>query len=135
MTIILQHPVILFDGECNLCNRAVDFIMRHDKRAVFKFASLQSGIGKRLIEDCPDISPAGDTVVLVVNGKCWERSDAAIKIAAALPAPYSWLTLFRLIPKFFRDGVYNLVARNRLRWFGKRDSCRLPTATEQQRFL
>ena len=125
------HPVILFDGECNFCNGAVQFIIRRDPQGVFKFASLQSEAGRALL-------PAGfdaDSIVVVEGGKVLVYSDAALRVAAGLSWPWSMGRFGRVIPRGVRDGLYRWFARNRYRWFGKSAACMVPTAEVRARFL
>ena len=129
------HPVILFDGECNLCNASVDFVMRRDRSGRFRFASLQSAIARELLGARRSAAAQPDSVVLVDNGSIHERSSAPLRILRSLGFPWSLFYAFMLIPRPIRDWVYDRIARNRYRWFGKRDTCRLPTPAESARFL
>jgi len=131
----MQHPVILFDGLCNLCNASVDFILRWDRRGYFRFASLQSPAGQSLLEPCPERAGASNSVLLVADKECFTRSTAALQIARRLSFPWPALFVLILIPPVLRDAGYDLVARNRYRWFGIRATCRLPTPDERARFL
>lgn len=128
-------PVILFDGVCNLCNGAVTWVIERDKRAYFRFASLQSGAARSALSDAgaPAIMP--DSIVLLDADGVHVRSDAALRIAARLGMPWSLLSLARIVPRVLRDAVYDFIARNRYRWFGRRDVCMLPTAGVADRFL
>lgn len=127
------HPVILFDGVCNLCNAAVTFIIDRDPEAVFRFAPLQSDIGQRLVQACG--LEGEDTLVLVEGGRCTVRSTAALRIARRLRAPWPLFGVFLAVPAPFRDAVYRFVARHRFDWFGRRDACRMPTPELKGRFL
>ncbi|AWW00180.1 thiol-disulfide oxidoreductase DCC family protein [Arcticibacterium luteifluviistationis] len=123
--------VILFDGVCNLCNGFVNFIIDHDKGNEFKFASLQSDFGKKLIGDkFSDMS----TVVYYDGNKFYEKSEAVLEIAKKLPI-IRWVAFFSIIPKFIRDALYMLISRNRYFIFGKEDACRVPTPELKERFL
>ena len=128
-------PILLFDGVCNLCDRSVQFVLDHDADRVFRFASLQSEVGRALIGRCGLDPESLDSVVLFAAGQCHVRSEAAWRIAGQLDAPWSWLAATRLIPRRGRDVVYNWVARNRYRWFGTREACRIPTPEVRARFL
>jgi len=128
-------PIVLFDGVCNLCDRSVQFILDHDPEGVFRFASLQSQVGRQLASRCGLDSDAMDTLVLIDGAECWTRSDGALGIAGRLSAPWRWLALARLVPRVLRDPAYAWVARNRYRWFGTRDECRIPTPDIRARFL
>ena len=125
-------PVVLFDGDCNLCNHAVTFIIDRDPAAIFRFASLQSDVAAQLL--APD-EAGSDTIILLQSGRTYTHSDAALRIASRLRRPWSWLAVLLLIPRPLRDAAYRFVARNRYRWFGRQDSCRLPTPELLNRFL
>ncbi|PZF74780.1 thiol-disulfide oxidoreductase DCC family protein [Taibaiella soli] len=127
-----SSPVILFDGVCNLCNSTVQFIIRHDKKHRFRFAALQSAYGQRLVEK---FAVSGDSVVLYQDGKIYQRSSAVLKIAPQISGAYWLLCIGYILPRFLRDAIYDLVARNRYRWFGKQDSCMMPTKELQSLFL
>jgi predicted DCC family thiol-disulfide oxidoreductase YuxK len=128
--------VILFDGVCNLCNSSVNFIIDRDTKNEFRFAALQSEVGQRLLSSMPAASLKDfDSVVLIEGDRIYKKSTAALRIARSLKGIWSWLYIFILIPRFLRDPIYNLIANNRYRWFGKKDSCRIPTAELRSRFL
>src|SRR5688572_29551930 len=122
-----SHPLILFDGVCNLCNAAVQFIIKRDKKEKFKFASLQSPGVHEYLSQLSAQGPELSTMVLVKNNKLYDRSTAALEIARDLSG--FWPTLYSLMvfPKFLRDAVYNFIARNRYRFFGKKDECMIPS--------
>jgi predicted DCC family thiol-disulfide oxidoreductase YuxK len=128
-------PVILFDGVCNLCNSAVQFVIRHDKNKVFRFASLQSEAGQSMLAKY-DL-PANDfnSFVLVQNDRAYTSSTAALLTAKQLSGPVKLLYGFIIIPAFIRNAVYRLIANNRYRWFGKKESCMIPTPDLRSRFL
>ena len=126
--------VVIFDGLCHFCDRSVQFMLRHDRRDYFRFAPSQSDAARPLLARC-NLSTAPGTIVLVDADGCWTRSTAALRIARALGAPWSILAVLLWLPVAVRDPVYALIARNRLRWFGRRDACRIPTAEEARRFL
>lgn len=134
----MQHSVVLFDGVCNLCSGAVRFIAERDPEGIFRFASLQSDVGRQLLRD-HGVEPAEgdpDTIVLIDHGRPFERSTAALHIARRLGGPYRLIFLIgSLMPRFLRDLVYDFVARHRYRWFGKRDACMVPTPELRARFL
>lgn len=129
---IVQSPVILFDGVCNLCNNTIQFIIRHDKKHRFRFAALQSGYGQRLMAQF-DIK--GDSVVLFQDGKIYQRSSAVLKIAPQISGAYWLLCAGYILPRFLRDAIYDFVARHRYKWFGKQDTCMMPTKELQALFL
>lgn len=129
------HPILLFDGVCNLCNGSVQFILRRDPEARFRFASLQSAVGQRYLDELRIDRRAVDSIILVEGDRWYMEGDAALRIARLLPGPWKILGIFRLLPRPLRDRLYRLVARNRYRWFGKRESCWLPTPELRGRFL
>lgn len=128
-------PVILFDGVCNLCNASVQFILDRDPDARFRFASLQSEEGAALLRSHGGDPEALDSVVLIEDGRVFQHSDAALRIARHLSGAWPALAALRIVPRPLRDAGYRLVARNRYRWFGKEESCRLPTPETRARFL
>lgn len=131
-----NKKIILFDGVCNLCNNAINFIIEHDKKDVFRFASLQSDLGKKLISERGIDPEVLDTIYLIEPGVVYyEKSTAALKIAGDLSGGYSLMKHFIYLPKFIRDGVYNLVASNRYSWFGKKESCMIPTPELKTKFI
>lgn len=131
-----DKSVILFDGVCNLCNNSVNFIMDRDPKFNFYFASLQSEVGQELLEENDWNGQALDSIILVdSNGKVYHRSTAALRIARRMGGLWPVLYAFIIVPAFIRDIVYKWIARNRYRWFGKRETCRLPTPEEREHFL
>jgi predicted DCC family thiol-disulfide oxidoreductase YuxK len=129
--------IVLFDGVCNLCSGAVQFIVERDPRARFKFASIQSDSGKELMREHGIAIPSGDptSIVLVEDGRAFQKSSAAVRIARGLRFPWSLLAASWIVPRFVRDWVYGIVARNRYRWFGKKEVCMVPTPELRARFL
>ena len=127
--------VLLFDGVCGLCNGTVDFLLRHDTHGRLRFAALQSDSGKRLLGQYGLPPDAPDTVVFVQHGRCLTESSAVLAAVAQLGLPWRMLAMLRVVPKPLRDVVYRVIARNRYRWFGRRDTCRMPTPEERDRFL
>jgi len=129
------RAVILFDGFCGLCNGWVDFVLRHDHRLVFTFAALQSPAGHEILNRFglpPDFI---DSFVLVEDGRIYYRSSAILRAFMGLGFPYSIVYAFVVIPRVLRDAIYEFVAAHRLSWFGKRNTCRVPTPEEAGRFL
>jgi predicted DCC family thiol-disulfide oxidoreductase YuxK len=127
--------VVLFDGVCNLCNGVVKFIIRRDRSSKFLFASLQSDFGQsQLLRFGLDPSELHSIIVLE-DGRIYERSDAALKIASHLSHPWPIFSTFRVLPRSFRDWVYDIVAINRYRIFGKQESCMVPTPNLKTRFI
>lgn len=131
-----HKDIIFFDGVCNLCNGAVNFILDRDEENNFLFASLQSDKARQILHRY-DYDPSRLSSILVVTreGRLLDKSDAALYIAKHLPGAWKFLTIFRFIPRFLRDLIYDLIAKNRYRLFGRRDQCRLPTPELKQRFL
>lgn len=129
-----EKPVILFDGVCNYCNAMVNFAIRNDKKAILKFAPLQSEAGKRLKEEYK-IVPGIDSVILIEQDKVYTYSDAAIRISKYLSWPAKILYTLIIIPKFIRQPFYKWVAKNRYKWFGKKEECMVPTHDVRARFL
>ncbi|MES2373256.1 MAG: thiol-disulfide oxidoreductase DCC family protein [Bacteroidota bacterium] len=123
----IPHPIIFFDGVCNLCTGVVQYVIRHDPKRRFRFASLQSEVGQQLLKQYNLPSEEFGSFILFEKGKVYTKSTAALTVAknlnGLLPIWYTWI----ILPKFIRDAVYNLVARNRYKWFGKKEECWIPT--------
>lgn len=130
-----EPPLILFDGVCNLCNGAVQFVLRRDHRARFRFAALQSRAGKDALARAGVTGSVPDSIVLLAGGRVRVRSAAALAIARGLRFPWPLLSVFWLVPYLLRDLVYDCIAKNRYRWFGKREQCWVPTPALRARFL
>lgn len=130
-----NHSIILFDGVCNFCNYWVNFIIDRDKENRFKFAALQSEKGKELLEKFNLPIDDFDSFILVLNKKIYKKSLAAFEIAKNINGWPKILLLFRFLPSSFTDLIYSLVANNRYKFFGKKDSCRVPTEEERAKFL
>lgn len=132
-----SRAVILFDGVCNLCNAAVTFVIDRDPGAYFSFAPLQSDVGQALLRRAGlnAHAPTLESIVLVENGHVYTHSAAALRIARRLHGGWPLLHGFIFLPRPLRDGLYTWVARNRYRWFGKTEACRLPTPELRRRFL
>lgn len=130
-----EGAVVLFDGECNLCNAWVNFIIARDPEGYFKFSASQAEAARPILEDYGVTSESRNSVFLIEDGFLHQRSDAALRITRRLTFP--WWLFFGLIviPRLIRDPIYNLVAKNRYRWFGKREECRVPTPELEGRFL
>ena len=125
--------IMFFDGECNLCNGFVDWLVRTDKAGKMKIASLQGETAKEL--GIAGQSSGLNTVVYLRDGVRFERSTAVLEILRDLGGAWKLASIFFILPRFLRDAIYALIARNRYRLFGRRDTCRLPTPEERQRFL
>ena len=129
-----RGPIVLFDGECALCNASVLFVIDHDRAGSVRFAPLQSNAG-RPVREAAGVPDDLSTVVVIDGGRAFSRSDATIRIARYLRFPWNLLRLLALIPKPLRDWGYDIVAANRIRWFGRSDACRMPTPALQSRLL
>lgn len=127
--------IILFDGICNFCDATINFVINHDKKGNFVFAPLQSSTGEALLKKFAISREVTDSMVLIEGEKVYVKSTAALRISRKLNGLYPLLYGFIILPKFIRDSVYDLIAKNRYKWFGKKDSCMLPTPEIRQRFL
>lgn len=127
--------IVLFDGVCNLCNGAVRFIAKRDKRAAIRFAPLQSAIGERLAQRHGLGSHGLRSLVFIEAGRCYAESSAALRVARRLSWPWPLAAAFLAVPPFARNAAYRIVAANRYRWFGKRDACMVPEPDLISRFL
>ncbi len=127
--------VLLFDGVCNLCNGSVNWVIDRDKKNLFKFASLQSEYGSRRVAELGLTGEYLNTVILDDEGKTYLRSDAVLRVIAELGGFYSLARLFFIVPRFIRNFIYEWVAANRYKWFGKQDVCRVPTPELKSKFL
>ena len=130
-----RETVVLFDGICNLCARSVRFILEHEREPTIRFASVQSIAGARLMRQSGLDPTDPSTFVLIVEGTAYTRSDAAIRIARRLRGAWQLLAVFWIIPRPLRDWAYDLIARNRYRWFGRCETCLMPTPQIKERFL
>lgn len=131
----MQHSVILFDGICNLCNSFVQFVIRHDRKNTFRFAALQSDFAQDLLAKHAVFLEGINTVVLIENGTVYFKSTAALRILKRLNGGWKLAYIFIAVPTFIRDAVYHLVAKKRYKWFGKQDSCMIPTDELRKKFL
>ncbi|MDB5231614.1 MAG: hypothetical protein JWN76_2419 [Chitinophagaceae bacterium] len=132
---LIQNPVLLFDGVCNLCNGFVQFIIKHDGSKQFRFASLQSDYGQKVMKQFNITPGLLNTVYLLENDKLYNRSTAALRVTEKLNGGWKLFYGLIIIPVFIRDAIYNAVARNRYKWFGKKDACWVPTPNLQERFF
>jgi predicted DCC family thiol-disulfide oxidoreductase YuxK len=126
--------IVLFDGVCNFCNNSVQFILKHDSSGSLKFASLQSPTGQALLKQY-SIPTTVDSVIFIENGMAYTRSDAALKIVRYFGGLWSVFLVFNLVPSPIRNFFYDSFARNRYKWFGKRESCMLPSREVRTRFV
>lgn len=131
-----DKKIILFDGVCNLCNSSVQFVIKHDKKDVFRFAALQSEIGEKILKHIA-IDPKNiDSIILYEPGVAYYyKSSAAIEIAKQLGGFWNLSMVFKIIPAFLRNPVYDYVAKNRYKWYGKQESCMIPTPELKAKFL
>lgn len=127
--------IILFDGVCNLCNGAVTFIIERDKNDRFRYAALQSDIGKKLTDSYKVDTEEVDSIILVEGESYYTKSSAALRIARHLSGGYPLLYGLMILPPFIRDRMYDVIAKNRYKWFGKRESCMVPTPELKAKFL
>lgn len=131
-----DKQLILFDGVCNLCNSSIQYVIKHDQKHRFMFAALQSEAGQKLLETYQIDTSKTDTIVLYseANGLSI-KSSAALKIAKYLGFPRNLMVVFLIVPTFIRNWVYDYVAKNRYKWYGKKDECMIPTPELKQKFL
>ncbi|KOS05204.1 thiol-disulfide oxidoreductase [Flavobacterium akiainvivens] len=131
-----DKKIILFDGVCNLCDNTVQFIIKHDKNDDFRFVALQSELGQEIIKHIGvDVSKT-DSIILYEPGKAYYyKAEAALNIATGLGGIYSLLGAFKILPKWLSNKVYDYVARNRYKWYGKKDACMIPTPELKAKFL
>jgi predicted DCC family thiol-disulfide oxidoreductase YuxK len=130
-----EHPIILFDGVCNFCNGTVNLVIKHDKKRIFRFAALQSGIGKQLLKEHHLSTTDLDSFVLIDAGKSYKRTTAALHIYPKLGGFWKLVNVLWIFPKPIRDAGYDLIARNRYKWFGKKEACMIPSAEVRSLFL
>ncbi|MCG6188397.1 thiol-disulfide oxidoreductase DCC family protein [Maribellus maritimus] len=130
---MMKYPLIIFDGVCNLCNGAVDFVLSRDYQKQFRFVTLQSEAGEKVLREL-QIPAETDSVILYWKKELFTESEAALEIVRLLPAPWKWAVVFKFIPKKPRDKIYRWIAKNRYRWFGQKQTCRLPSPQEKQFF-
>jgi len=126
---------VFFDGVCTFCNRGVNFLIKHDKKGVLKFASLQSEYAQNVIPKALLDRDNLDTIIVYTDGKFYERSKAVLKLCKVLGGGFYVVLIGYLIPRFIRDGLYRFIANNRYRWFGTQSQCRVPTPDLKERFL
>lgn len=130
-----SKKIILFDGICNLCNGAVTFIVQRDKHDHFRYAALQSEIGRTLTDKHGINTSKKESIILIEDNRCYTKSSAALRIARHLSGGYPLLYGCIILPTFIRDRLYDVIARNRYKWFGKRESCMIPTPELKAKFL
>ncbi len=132
----MKYPrVIVFDGVCNLCNSSVQWVLKYDKNARFSFASLQGEFGQNLLKQNALDPKTFHSFILLEGDQLYTQSTAALRVAKKMSFPFFLLYPFILVPKFIRDTIYDYIANNRYKWFGKTDSCMIPDPEVQQRFI
>ena len=129
------QAVIFFDGVCNLCNGAVNFVIKRDKKSVFKFATLQSEIGSKLLLEKDYSKSDLSSFVLLLNNRLYTRSTAALLVCSYLSGLWPAMYCFIIVPKFIRDFIYNIISKNRYQWFGKNEECMIPTPGLKAKFI
>ena len=130
-----EQPIILFDGVCNFCNSAVNFTLKKNSKATIQFAPMQSEAGLKLLQNYNLPPDDMQSFIFIENGKVYKRSTAALKVCKHLRRLWPLCYGFIIVPAFIRDGIYNWIAANRYKWFGKKDSCMIPTPEIKARFL
>ena len=130
-----MQTIVFFDGVCNLCNRSVNFLIRHDKKGILKFASLQSAFSENTLPKSLLNGEALDSIIVYIEGKYYKKSSAVLKLCKTLGGFFYVFQLGYLLPPFLRNGVYTLIANNRYRWFGTTAQCSVPKADVKDRFL
>lgn len=133
--ILTYNHIILFDGVCNFCNSTINRIIRNDKKNLFRFAPLQSRFGEKMLKHYNIDTAKTDSIVYIENGKAYIKSSAALRVARKMRGLYPLLFGFIIIPPFLRNIVYDFIARNRYKWFGKKESCMVPTPEVRQKFI
>ncbi|NDI98766.1 thiol-disulfide oxidoreductase DCC family protein [Flavobacterium sp. LaA7.5] len=131
-----DKKIILFDGVCNLCDSTVQYLIKRDNKDVFRFVALQSEIGKQIIEHIGIDTTETDSIILYEPEKAYYyKAEAAIKIASALGGIYKLMNIFNILPKGLNNKVYDYVAKNRYKWYGKKEECMIPTPEMKAKFL
>ncbi|MFN4026897.1 MAG: thiol-disulfide oxidoreductase DCC family protein [Flavobacterium sp.] len=131
-----DKKIILFDGVCNLCNASVQFVIKHDTKDLFRFIPLQSDLGQKILNHIGINRQKTDSIVLYEPGKAYYyKAEAALKIVSEFGGMYKLLKIFSLFPKFICDAIYDYIAKNRYRWYGKQDVCMMPNPELATKFL
>jgi predicted DCC family thiol-disulfide oxidoreductase YuxK len=130
-----SSPVIYFDGVCNLCTGTVQFVLKRDKKNIFRFASLQGGSGEKMLSEHNLPTHHFKSFIIEEDGKIYTRSTAALRVFKFLGGPWSVLYALIIVPPFIRDGIYNFISEHRYKWFGKKETCWLPKPEWENRFL
>lgn len=130
-----EQPIILFDGVCNFCNSAVNFVIKRNKKTIIQFAPMQTDAGKKLLQRYDLPAEVMQSFVFIEKEKAYTQSTAALKVCRYMNALWPLCYGFIIVPKFIRDGIYNWIGRNRYKWFGVRQECMIPTPEVKERFL
>lgn len=130
-----KEVIVLFDGVCNMCNGYVNFLIDRDHRKILKFASLQSTVAKENLENFGVDNTYLSSIIVIKNNSVYKNSRAILEIFLSLGGVYKVLYCFIVIPRFIRDFIYKIIAKNRYKWFGVSDTCRMPTDDIRERFL
>jgi predicted DCC family thiol-disulfide oxidoreductase YuxK len=130
-----QNPIIIFDGVCHMCDSFVQWVLRWERKPHFKFVAGQSDIGMQLLQKHGFTGDAMRTIVLLEHDEIYTQSTAVLRIIRHLQFPLNVLRVGLIFPAWLRDGIYTWIAKNRYRWFGKKEYCRIPNASQRQRFL
>lgn len=130
-----EKPIFLFDGHCNLCNGAVDFILKHEKTSEIIFGSIQSVSAQMLLKSFGVNVEKLETSYVIYKGKLFEKAEGSLQLAQFLKKPWSYLGVFKILPISVLNIFYDFISKNRYRFFGKKETCRIPTASEKDRFL
>ena len=131
----ISHKIILFDGVCNLCNSTVQRVIKNDKHDVFRFTALQTAVGQVIVNEHGIDTSKTDSIILIDGDKAYVKSTAALRIAKNLSGAYPLFYGFMIVPNFIRNWVYDFIAKNRYRWYGKQESCMVPTPELKKKFL
>ncbi len=136
MNLPQDKKIILFDGVCNLCDSSIQFIIKHDKKDIFRFVALQSDMGLEITKHIGVDTSKIDSILLYEPGKAYYyKAEAALKIAKELGGIYTIISWFSILPNFLTNTVYDYIARNRYKWYGKKDACMIPTPELKAKFL
>ena len=130
----LPAPLLVFDGVCVLCSGTVQTVLHHERAPDFRFEPVQSALGQRVLAALGQPLDGNDSMVVIDGGRYFLKSDAVVQVARYLKAPRSWAVLIRFLPRALRDGVYDVLARNRYRLFGRTETCMVPDPALRQRF-
>ena len=130
-----NKAIILFDGVCNFCDSSVQFVLLRDKKAYFSFASLQSDFGQKKLKEHNLPTEEFNSFILIENGKLYQKSTAALRVSRKLKGAWKLLYSFIIVPPFIRNAVYDIISKNRYKWFGQKDECMIPKPEWRERFL